>query len=435
MPAYKFMALSLLVFTLVCCGNEPDEQGSADGENSDAADVATVDAADTESGDTADADDSDTSEPDAMDAADSENGDTAEDVPTSTPDYAKLKPECFVPYSATPIIGRGNAFFTVDLDNDLRDATWSDPTVLKIDDEFIMYATSLPNDRPDDTIEHIAVYRFTSPDGADWSLNPTTPIFERTGLGTPWDADGVETPSVVHYEGEYHMFYTSYVSDFSNAFGYRIGHATSTDGIAWNRVTVDAPLISPSSMTPDPSMPAPPNLTFDQWVVAEPGAVVFDGKIHLYFAATGANTEANSTAEVIGLIIYDGATWSAQREVMRPDQTVYPRLTSPYYKGFSTPAATVINSQVHLFTTVVIQKSDLGIGYKHTKIHHAYSEDGETDWVQDPVSIVDHTELDWHANDIISPTALQDGNKVYLWYGGNNGTLESTAIGLMTCDL
>ena len=68
---------------------------------------------------------------------------------------------------------------------------------------------------------------------------------------------------------------------------------------------------------------------------------------------------------------FDGTTWSAQQEVMRPSQAVYPRLTSPYYKGFSTPAATVINGQIHLFTTVVIQKDDQGVAYNHKKIHHA----------------------------------------------------------------
>lgn len=85
---------------------------------------------------------------------------------TSTgPDYSKLTPDCFSPYATTPIIGPGNEFFTVDNGNNKRISTWGDPHVLKVGSQFIMYASSLPNDRADDTVEHIAVYRFTSDNG------------------------------------------------------------------------------------------------------------------------------------------------------------------------------------------------------------------------------------------------------------------------------
>ena len=351
------------------------------------------------------------------------------ELTTSPADYSKLTADCFAPYATTPLIGPGNQFFTVDNGNNKRASTWGDPHVLKVGEQFIMYASSLPNDRASDTIEHIAVYRLTSDNGINWTLNPTTPVFDRTGAAA-WDADGTETPSVVYYKNEYHMFYTSYPSDYSASGTYRVGHAKSADGISWTRVTGAIPLIAPT----DPNNTTA-QLTFNQWVTAEPGAVVFNDKIYLYYAATGSNTEANSTAEVIGLMTYDGATWSAQKEVMRPSQAVYPRLTSPYYKGFSTPAATVINDQVHLFVTAVVQKDDQGVGYKHTKIHHAYSTNGESSWVQDNSYITDISELTWHSFDIISPTALIDGKTVYLWHGGNNGSLTGLGIGLMTCHL
>lgn len=353
----------------------------------------------------------------------------SDSIETSGPDFSKLTANCFAPYATTPLIGPGNEFFTLDVANNKRSSTWGDPHVLKVGNQFIMYASSLPNDRTSDTIEHISIYRLTSDNGVNWTLNPTSPVFERPG-GATWDADGTETPSVVFYKNEYHMFYTSYPSDFSAATTYRVGHAKSADGISWTRVTVGAPLISPT----DPNNTTP-QLTFNQWVTAEPGAVVFNDKIYLYYAASGSNLEANSTAEVIGLMTYDGSTWSAQQEVMRPDQAVFPRLSSPYYKGFSTPAATIINGQVHLFVTAVIQKTDQGIAYKHTKIHHAYSLNGESNWIQETTAIADLLDLSWHSFDIISPTVLLDGNRVFLWHGGNDGTLSGLGIGLMTCDL
>jgi hypothetical protein len=75
----------------------------------------------------------------------------------SGPDYSKLTPDCFSPYSTNPIIGPGNEFFTVDTGNNKRTSTWGDPHVLKVGGQFVMYASSLPNDRANDTVEHIAV--------------------------------------------------------------------------------------------------------------------------------------------------------------------------------------------------------------------------------------------------------------------------------------
>lgn len=73
--------------------------------------------------------------------------------------------------------------------------------------------------------------------------------------------------------------------------------------------------------------------------------------------------------------------------------------------------------------------------FNHFKIHHAYSVDGETSWVQDSTHIIEKTDLTWHNDDLISPTALYDNKKVYLWYGGNQGGLDNLGIGLSICNL
>jgi hypothetical protein len=335
-------------------------------------------------------------------------------------DFSKPQPDCFKPYSTNPIIGPDNELYT--------GSTWGDPTVLKVGDEFIMYASSSAYSDPEDPSgtwdQDIKIYRLTSPDGKAWTLNPTAAVFEKSASG--WDKKSVETPSVVYYQEKYHLFYTGYPIAFDDPFAYRIGHATSSDGITWERETPEnTPLLNPS----DPTN-LTPQITFDQWIVAEPGAVVFNDKIHLYFAATGSNLEVGSTADVVGLSIYDGdtETWSTQKEVMRAEQTTYPRTSN--IKGFSTPSATVLDNKVHLFETVVTDTP-----FNHFKIHHAYSSDGETNWVQDTTHIIEKSEFTWHGNDLVGPTALLDGNTVYLWYGGNQGTLDTLGIGLSTCEL
>ena len=62
----------------------------------------------------------------------------------------------------------------------------------------------------------------TSDDGITWTKYAANPLFApRPGA---WDSQEVGHPSVLLLDGLYHMWYTD---------AHAIGHATSTDGIAW----------------------------------------------------------------------------------------------------------------------------------------------------------------------------------------------------------
>ena len=70
--------------------------------------------------------------------------------------YSNLSPECFVPYSSSPIIGAGvNDYFS--------GSTWGDPVVINVGTEYIMYASSgkYLNDDPGTFDWNIKIYRFT----------------------------------------------------------------------------------------------------------------------------------------------------------------------------------------------------------------------------------------------------------------------------------
>ena len=75
-----------------------------------------------------------------------------------------------------------------------------------------------------------------SKDGIHWNESPKivlTPCAE-----TRWE-DDVNRPVVVKREDDYHMWYTGQARGCS-----RIGYATSTDGVNWNRVSSD-PVLCP----------------------------------------------------------------------------------------------------------------------------------------------------------------------------------------------
>jgi predicted GH43/DUF377 family glycosyl hydrolase len=282
-------------------------------------------------------------------------------APTSPPDpdFTKLNPACFTGSASNPVLTR---------DSLLSGSDWNDPTVLKINGQYVMYASS------DQNFDfNINIYRLVSSDGISWSLNPSTPVFQADANAAAWDHRAVETPSIVYFNGAYHMFYTGYPTTYTDVYSYKIGHATSGDGITWVR---DASyIVAPN----DPGNPAP-DMTFNQWISAEPAAVVFQNKIYLYFSAVGANSNVGTTLQVVGLTTSsDGTTWTTPQSVLTPNQSLYPRGT---WLGYSTPNAIVLNGQVHLFFDVV-QASP----WKQLKIHHASSADDINGWTHDTTAI------------------------------------------------
>jgi len=71
----------------------------------------------------------------------------------------------------------------------------------------------------------------TSPDGISWVKHPNNPIFV-PDLPTRWDGYSVSDPDIIYYDGLYHMWYKGWKRKGGNAW---IGHATSSDGINWER--------------------------------------------------------------------------------------------------------------------------------------------------------------------------------------------------------
>jgi len=305
--------------------------------------------------------------------------------------------------------------------------TWNDPSVIKVGSQYWMYASATNN-----FSFPVRLYRLVSTDGATWTLNPGEPGAEILAVGTAgqFDAGGTETPSVVFFGGQYHLFWTGYADEVGrpgySVYEFRIGHATSLDGVTW---TKDATfIVGPTGASTDP-----PNLDFDQYVVGEPGPVVFNGKIYLYFTAIGADLSLNNTSQTIGVTTSsDGSTWSTPVQALAVDQSLYPR--SANWVGYSTPNAAVINGQVHLFYDVA---NDHGNNtWQQERLHHAVSADGLTGWTQDSAPIRSMGDPSWTAAEIRSPAALLDSSTLRLYFAGTELTAYpyNLDIGMLTCN-
>ena len=306
------------------------------------------------------------------------------------------------------------------LNDGFSGADWNDPHVLKVGGEYWMYASSNLGFPPTPN-SPVQIYRFTSTDAASWALNPTTPVL--TVTAGQWDQGGNETPSVVFFGGKYHMFWTGYPDAWPNldALHFRIGHATSTDGISWTKDAL--PLLSPSGVSG----------TFDEFIVGEPGPVVFNNMLYLYFTAVGVDAGLATGLQTIGVITSaDGLVWSAPALALKPDQTAYPRASN--WVGYSTPNAVVIDGKVHVFVDVA---NDHGNNtWTQEALHHAYSSDGLTGWTQDPAPIRRLTDFTWTAREIRSPAAFLDGATLRLYFAGDDlFNTNAWGIGQMTCSL
>jgi len=323
-------------------------------------------------------------------------------------------------------------------DDFFTNSHWNDPHVIHDGSDFIMYASSDSYESAWDG--YVRIFRFTSANGKDWIIsNGGNPVLS-LGSDQEWDSHSTETPAVVYFNGEYHMFYTGYdvAYDYTeygddNIWGttdddtaskhFRIGHATSPDGINWTKDPSN-PLVSPTDPYGDI------NLDFNQSVVGEPAPVVFNNQIYLYFTALGAATEVGTTWQTIGLIKSnsEGTSWSTPQRVLTPDVALYPRNSGEEYIGYSTPNAILRDDKVNLYFDVVENSP-----WTQTKIHHAYSEDGETSWIQDSSPLLEREDFNWTREEIRSPSALMYEDKLYLYFAGHyfDGGNPYLSIGLM----
>ncbi len=298
----------------------------------------------------------------------------------------------FQTYSPNPIIKYGEGF---------ADAAWNDPTVLKVNGQYMMYISAAGGITGGDKVK---IYRMLSTDGYSWNLSPTTPVLEPVN-GTYY-AGGTETPSVVYFNGQYHMYIIAYPVTAQDALSFTIAHAVSTDGIAWQ---LDANPILESDDSP----------TWMGSVVGEPGAVVYHDGIYVFFS--GGGIENGTAVQSIGLIrSANGTNFGSAIEAVKLPQDVYP--TSDGWYGLSTPSAIAIHDSIYLFTDVA---KVINGNWTQVALHQFKTYGDLSKWYHQSASIYTRADFTWtngnYLSEIRSITPLMDdNNRLRIWYAGNH---------------
>jgi hypothetical protein len=131
-----------------------------------------------------------------------------------------------------------------------------------------------------------------STDGSNWTIPTNEPVIA-LGSGSSWKARGVIAPDVVFIGDTYHLWYSGrtdpYISDW------RIGHATSPDGLTWSE-DLNNPVFGLGSAD-----------EFASGRVAHPTVAISSAGYHLLYAGTRSD---NLNVEQIGLATSkDGVRW------------------------------------------------------------------------------------------------------------------------------
>jgi predicted GH43/DUF377 family glycosyl hydrolase len=278
-------------------------------------------------------------------------------------------------------------------------ALWNDPCVLLVDGQYIMYmttSTEVPFKAP------VLPFRAVSRDARSWSLSPQTPLM--TVEGTPYVS--IETPSVVRFHGSYHMFFTGIYKTPEPA-PMAIGHAVSDDGIHW--IVTTQPVINATGNVND----------WNGYLVDEPGAVVHNDQIYVYFSAVRARPSGEPPQlQTIGLATtMDGITFQPAVEVLA-QSALYP--PEKGFTGYSTPEAFELGGRLHLFYDVALFHRNGDPDWQQVALHHAVAtSDSATEFVEDRAPMLTRDDFRWTSGEIFAPAALVDGQTLRLWFGGH----------------
>ncbi len=238
-----------------------------------------------------------------------------------------------------------------------------------------------------------------------WEKYPGNPVM--TVGPEEWEDPVLLPGSVIFYEDEYHMWYCG--GDFlANGGFFRIGHATSNDGIAWTRDLL--PVLDTGSLG-----------EWDDKSVWNPSVLLKDGVFHMWYSGYGNEDETGHGEDEIGhATSADGITWIKDEK-----NPVLKEGNEGHWDDPVVVAPSVIydGTEYHMYYHASGSPSNGSIG-------HATSPDG-TVWTRDPQNPV-ISKGAWDTPQTVYGGALFHNNTYYMWYSG--GSFLDWDIGYATSE-
>lgn len=194
-------------------------------------------------------------------------------------------------------------------------------------------------------------------------------------------------PAVVHFKGKYFLYYTVHYTD--GRFG--VGIAVSDDMENW-------------ALSGD----IPQEMDCEKKGIAAPGAIVLDGKVHLFYQTYG-NWQNDAICHAVSS---DGITFEKN-----PENPVFAP-TRDWCCGRAIDAdVCIFNGKLHLyFATRDYEMKIQKVGGASAELDSGF---GKGAWTQLANRTLLEPELAWEGECIEAPATVVRDGKLYMFYGGS----------------
>lgn len=168
--------------------------------------------------------------------------------------------------------------------NDGTESDMSDPFVLHQENTYYLWYTSFLNGR-------FSTRMALSTDGISWTKQNGAVL---SGTDGSWDSGGtLRGRAVIYKDGSYLMWYAGQDARQPGGTSWRIGYATSPDGINWAKGNNGQPVITPTESWEDQN-------------VSYPDVIYRDGVYHMWYA-TGPE---DLPIKIVYAYSFDGINWT-----------------------------------------------------------------------------------------------------------------------------
>ncbi len=258
-------------------------------------------------------------------------------------------------------------------------------------------------------------------DGINWRRHEGNPVLTTGDEPSGWAYSKITRPSVVIVDGIYHMWYSSVEPPPDTGKppldrqAARIGHASSSDGIHWNKCAAN-PVLSPTESWELLSLQCP-NVLYE------------DCRYKMWFCGGRRyETDAVGYAESV-----DGIAWTKH-----PGNPLFHAQGG--WEGHKIGPLTVVRADNWYYAFYnAYDDADKGDGCGYSRIGIARSRDGIGGWErhpQNPLIDLSPGGFDGHSAYKASPMLIQEDGQTYwrIWYNGAQERTRKESIGLAYTD-
>ena len=236
-------------------------------------------------------------------------------------------------------------------------------------------------------------------DGISWNVRTSNPVLSPTP--GEWDAYTVLAPYVIRENGQYKMWYTACAT---SQLLYRIGYATSPDGINWAKHTSN-PVFEPGTAN------------WESASVAYGCIMPYSNGYKMWYGGGAPSWSETAIGYATSL---DGITW--ERYAGNP--VLLSGATGQWDHLVFGPRVLYIENFYYMYYTGEINL------YQSDKIGLATSTDGLV-WTKHPSNpVLQPTPGQWDGSRVILGSVLMDVDTLKMYYAGSNGS--NFNIGLAT---